>query len=242
MKRLTVSVDDMAIFRYALNDSDFDPAQYAVLCETAGADGISVTLTETQRGIQERDAHIIKRLNKTFLNFHIPPNPQFTKLALTLNPDMVTFVDVSHSDKLRISPVTSNIVEEVLPDILSDFYANNISVAVFCYPEVNILKQISKLEIDYVEFDCTEITMAADSNEQLVAYDNLNSATLAAVKLGMGVNCYGGINYYHLPELAATARVEDICMGLSILKRSMIVGVPQAIQEARQQILFHQTK
>ena len=79
-----------------------------------------------------------------------------------------------------------------------------------------------------------------DSNEELVGLDKLNSATIAAAKLGMGVNCFGGIDYHYLPSLAATPRLEDICMGASILKRSLLVGVNQAINEALQQILFHQ--
>jgi pyridoxine 5-phosphate synthase len=123
---------------------------------------------------------------------------------------------------------------------LPDFHANNISVAVFSYPEINLLKQLNRIQIDYVDFDCSEITSASDSNEELVGFDKLNSATIAAAKLGMGVNCFGGIDYHYLPDLAMVPRLEDICMGVSILKRAMLVGVEQAIKEALQQILFHQ--
>lgn len=64
MKRLTVSVDDVAALRYGLNDSDFDPVQYAILCEVAGANGISLTLTNSEYGIQERDAQLLKNCTR----------------------------------------------------------------------------------------------------------------------------------------------------------------------------------
>lgn len=240
MKRLTVSVDDVAALRYGLNDSDFDPVQYAILCEVAGANGISLTLTNSEYGIQERDAQLLKKLYKTFLNIHLPPDPQVIKAALSLNPDMVTFAEVARGETVKLSPLSHTAFSEILPGVLPDFRANNISVAALCYPEINVLKQLSKIRIDYVEFDCTEITTASDSNEELVGFDKLSTATLAAAKLGIGVNCFGGIDYGYLATLAVIPRLEDICLGRSILKRAMLVGVERAVREAREQILFHQ--
>lgn len=240
MKRLTVSIDDVATLRYILNDSDFDPVQYAMMCEISGASGIVLTLANTEHGVQERDVQLLKKLSKTSLNVHIPPDPQSVKQALTLNPDMVTFVEISKSDRIKISPLSSSTISNSLASYLPDFHANSISVSVFSYPEINMLKLLGRARIDYVEFDCTEITMAADSNEELVGMDKLNSATLAAAKLGIGVNCYGGIGYENLASLAAIPRMEDICMGLSVLKRSMLVGIDRAVKEAKEQILFHQ--
>ncbi len=240
MKRLTVSVDDVATLRFLLHDSDFDPVQYAILCEVAGALGISATLTNEQYGIQERDAILLKRVYKSFLNLHIPVEPTFIKAALSINPDMVTFVEISRSERLRINPLSEEFAKDRLPDILPDFQAGNISTAVYCYPEISILKQLSKIPIDYVEFDCTEITIASDSNDELVALDKLNSATLAAAKLGFGVNCFGGIQFAHLPMLAEIPRLEDVCMGLSILKKSMLAGIDRAVRDARELLFFHQ--
>lgn len=238
MKRLTISVDDVATFRYVLNDRDFDPVQFAVLSEVAGAQGISITLADPERGAQERDAQLIRQVQKTFMNLRIPPTQEFLKAALSINPDMVTFVEVSRGANVSISPVSANTLVEIIPQALADFHANNISVAVFCRPEIAVLKQLTRVAIDYVEFDCTRITMAHDSNEELVALDEMNTAALAAAKLGIGVNCFGGINYSHLAYLASIPRLEDVCMGLNVLKRSFLKGVEQAVREAKEHILF----
>ncbi len=240
MKRLTVALDDLATLRHVFNDSDFDPVQIAVLCEVAGAHGISFLLTDAPGGVQERDALLLKKLHKSFLNIRIPPEAASIRTALTISPNMVTFVGDGKPGAQKISPLSSDELKDVLTGVLPDFHANNISVAVYSYPDIHILKQIGRMRVDYIEFDCTEMTLASDSNEELVAMDKLHSATLAAAKLGMGVNCFGGIRYEHLPGLAAIPRLEDVCMGISLLKRAFLVGVNQAVQEALQQMLFYQ--
>ena len=110
----------------------------------------------------------------------------------------------------------------------------------FSYADIAVLKALSRVQVDYVEFDCTEMTLAADSNEQLVALDKLSSASMAAAKLGIGVNCFGGIDYMHLQALASIPHLEDICMGVSLIKRAMLVGVDRAVQEAQQVIRAYQ--
>lgn len=239
-KRLSIAIDDLALLRHMLNDSDFDPVQFAVMCEIAGAQGISMILAEDPRCLQERDAQLVKRVRKTFLNLRIPLEPQSVKIALTVHPDMVTFIELDKSAGISAMPVSVASLQDSLSGMLPDLRANNISVAVFCEPEVSAIKQLSRVQVDYVEFDCSDITRAADSNEELVGLDKLQSAAQVATKLGLGVNLTGGIEYQHLPMLAAVPKVEDICMGLNLVKRALWVGVDRAVQEAQQQILFYQ--
>lgn len=239
MKKLVVSVDDVAVLRFKMSDSDYDPVQYALLAEYAGAQGIAATLTDKPFGIQERDALLIRKMNKTFFNLHIPPEPQIVKQALSIKPDMVTFVDISRTDGIELMPLSSMNLAEVVSQLMPDLAANNISVAVFALPEMNVLKQLTRVKVDYVQFDATEVTMAADSNEEMVAFDKLGSASMAAAKLGIGVNTSGGIDYNHLPGLSGILRVEDIIVGSSIVKRAMLVGLEKAVAEARQQILAY---
>jgi len=240
VKRLTVSVDDVATLRYMLKDSDFDPVQFAVMAEVAGANGISVTLADSDRGLKEEDVRALRRVSRSFLNVHIPIDPQLVKTALSIKPDMVTFVDVSQGSNISISPLSTHTLVETLPGVLSDFRASQISVAAFVMPEINLLKQLNRVDVDFVEFDCTEITRAEDSNDELVGLDKLHSAVLGAAKLGIGVNCFGAIGYQHLPYLARIPRIEDICMGLSLVKRSMLVGVQKAVEEGNHQLLISQ--
>lgn len=241
MKRLTIDIDSVAQMRNLFDEPEFNPSRFAILGEVGGAHGIAAILGDGKKGLLERDIKLIKETHISYLNLHIPAKDPQIKTALSLSPNMVTFVDFNPSElHNRILPLSANIISGILPDILPDFQANNISVSAFVSPEISVLKQLSKVEIDYVEFDCSRYTLADDSNDELVELDNIRSAILGAAKLGLGVNCYGGISYGHLPALASIPQLEDITMGLSILKRAIEVGVNQAIQEALQQIIAFQ--
>ena len=240
MKRLTIELNDMARLRTLFMDNDLNPTRFALLCEIAGAHGIVLTLGNEKSKMEERDIRLIKELNKSFLNLHIPPQTEQMKIALSLKPEMVTFVNIEKESHYLFSPLSADDLSQVMPDILPDFQANNISVAAFVPPEIDILKQIGKIQIDYVEFDCVPLTLASDTNEELLEADKLRTAVLGAAKLGLGINCYGRIDYAQLPLLASIPQLEDITMGLSILKRSMVVGIHQAVREALQQILAYQ--
>jgi pyridoxine 5-phosphate synthase len=240
LKRLTVELNDMARLRTLFKDEDLSPTRFALLCEIAGAHGIVLTLGNEKLKIEERDIRLIKELNKGFLNLHIPPQTDQIKTALSLKPEMVTFVNTEREPQNFFSPLSADDLYQMMPDILPDFRASNISVAAFVAPEIDVLKQIGKVQIDYVEFDCSALSLASDTNEELLETDKLRTAILGAAKLGLGINCCGRIDYSHLPLLAAIPQLEDITMGLSIIKRCMVVGIHQAVREALQQILAYQ--
>ncbi|NOX38017.1 MAG: pyridoxine 5'-phosphate synthase [Calditrichaeota bacterium] len=233
MKRLTIALDDIARIQEIFGTDAVDPIRYGILCETYGADGLTVTLSHSSRGIQEKDIRLLKELRRSYLNLHIPFHTDLFKLALSIAPDMVTFVEISSSNPDQLLPLSTAILNETLAEVLPDFQANNISVAVLIAPDINVLKSLSKLEIDYVELDCSEYTRATDTNDQLVALDNLKTAAMGAAKLGLGINCFGNIGYSHLADLVQIPHLEDITMGKSLIHRAFLVGLEKAIQEAR---------
>ena len=239
MKRLIIELNDVARLRSLFKDDDLSPTKFALLCEIAGAHGVSLTLGNENSKIEEQDIRLLKQLNKSFVNLHIPSRPEQTKTALSLKPEMVTFVNIEKNNR-NILPLSGEDLYQGMQEILPDFQASNISVAAFVSPNIDILKQLSKIQIDYVEFDCTQLSNAIDTNEELLETDNLKTAILGAAKLGLGINCSGGINYTHLPILAGLPQLEDITMGFSILKRSIAVGIDKAVGEALQQILAYQ--
>lgn len=239
MKRLIVELNSMARLRTIFKDEDLSPTKFALLCEIAGAHGVSITLGNENSKIDEQDIKLMQRLNKSFINLHIPSKQEQIKAALSLKPEMVTFVNIE-KDNHNLSPMSSEDLYQLIPDIIPDFQASNISVAALVSPNIDILKQLTKIQIDYVEFDCTQLSNAIDTNDEMLETDNLKTAILGAAKLGLGINCSGGINYMHLPILAGLPQLEDITMGLNLLKRSIAVGIDKAVGEALQQILAYQ--
>ena len=236
MKRLSIRLDDVPYIRSTLQDDRFDPVQMAVLAEIAGANGIVGTFTGNKNSLTERDVRLLKNVRKTFFNLRIPLDEEAIRVALDTVPDMVTFVQVPPNNPLRAEPLDISLVLEDIDQFLPDLQANGISIAVLVAPEISSLRSLTKIAVDYVEFNITAYTGAQDVNEELVALDKIKSATIAAVKLGLGVNCSGGIRLEHLPPLARIPSLEDIVVGTSFLQSAMLRGVEKTVQEFLQHI------
>jgi pyridoxine 5-phosphate synthase len=232
MKRLSVLLDDLAIIRAILSDNKIDPVRFAVLAEHAGANSISCTYINKSKTIAERDLRLLKEMKSSFFNLRIPIDNDAMRMALSIIPDMVTFVEANPNNPRKINAVSPSLHQAAIEEMLPNLQANNISVAILVKPEIEYLKLVSKLPFDYVELDALEYTEASDINDEIVALDKLKSAALALGKWGMGVNCSGNITYDDIDGLAQTPNVEDITMGDSIFRRSMLVGINQAVREA----------
>lgn len=232
MKRLSVLLDDIAFIRSALNNDNFDPVRFAILSENSGANGIVYTFTGNENGIREKDLRLSKEMLKSFFNLRIPLKESAVKLALSLIPDMVTFVDIHANEPRRTFAVDPVERQQEIQQILPDLQANSISISLLIKPELDTLKAISKLAIDYVEIDTSDYTQAHDINEEIVALDKIKSAALAVNKWGMGINCSGDISYQDIAGLAQTPNLEDITLGTHYINRALQVGTDRAVAEA----------
>jgi pyridoxine 5-phosphate synthase len=240
MKSISLLLDDIAFIRSGLNDDQFDPVRFGIQAETAGVNGLACTYAGSPKGISERDLKLLNEVKQTFFNMRIPVNSESTRLALSIMPDMVTFVDVKSSDPRKVIPLNPNQIQSEIEHIVPDLQANNISVSILITPDIDTLKAISKLPIDYVEIDVSEYTSAADVNEEIVALDKIKSASMAVGKWGMGINCIGNIGYYHIPALAHIPNLEDIILGTKFMQRALLVGLDRAVTEAIQLMRFRE--
>ncbi len=231
MSRVNVLLDDVAALREVLKNDKFDPVQVAVLAEAAGANGITCTFSSEKSPIRERDVKLLKEIRQTFLNVRIPVDEQIVRKVLSIAPDMVTFVRVEAVGG-HVLPVDLQLHLEMIEEFVPDLQANDISVAILIPPQISGLKTLSKMSVDYVELSALEFTQAADTNEELMALDKLQSAAVGGTKLGFGINCSGGIGFEHLEPLARISAIEDIIIGTAFYQRALLVGVEKAVQEA----------
>nr|MCU0225692.1 pyridoxine 5'-phosphate synthase [Acidobacteriota bacterium] len=71
MTRLSVNIDHIATVRQARRAAEPDPVAAAVLCELAGAEGITVHLRGDRRHIQDRDVQRLRETVTTRLNIEM---------------------------------------------------------------------------------------------------------------------------------------------------------------------------
>src|SRR5215475_1153249 len=86
MSRLNVNIDHIATIRQARRTNEPNPVSAAVICEFAGADGITTHLRSDRRHIQDYDLIALKQVVITHLN------DEMVEIAARVKPDVVTLV------------------------------------------------------------------------------------------------------------------------------------------------------
>src|ERR1700761_180482 len=96
MLKLGVNIDHVATLREARyrgsEHGEPDPVAAALMCEAAGAHGITAHLREDRRHILDRDVWKLRESIKTRLNLEMANAPEIIAIALKLKPDIVCLV------------------------------------------------------------------------------------------------------------------------------------------------------
>src|SRR5262245_59991497 len=92
MTHLSVNIDHIATLREARRTNEPDPVAAAVICEFAGAHGITIHLHGDRRHIQDRDLKALRETVKTKLTVEMAATDEMVGIALDVIPDQVTLV------------------------------------------------------------------------------------------------------------------------------------------------------
>src|SRR3979411_2048985 len=96
MLKLGVNIDHVATLREARyrgrERGEPDPVAAALVCEAAGAHGITAHLREDRRHILDRDVWKLREVIKTRLNLAMANVREILAIALKLKPDIVCLV------------------------------------------------------------------------------------------------------------------------------------------------------
>src|SRR5258705_1853423 len=90
--RLNVNIDHVATVRQARRAPEPSVIAAAVVCELAGADGITVHLRGDRRHIQDSDVRLLRESVNTYLNLEMAATEEMVKIALEARPNAVTLV------------------------------------------------------------------------------------------------------------------------------------------------------
>ena len=89
---LGVNIDHVATLRQARGTAYPDPVKAALVCEQAGAEGITLHLREDRRHIQDDDVRRMRPLLKTHMNLELAVTDEMVAFAKEIQPQHVCFV------------------------------------------------------------------------------------------------------------------------------------------------------
>jgi len=230
MPRLSVNVDHVATIRQARRGDIPDPVTAAAIAELAGADGIIVHLREDRRHIQDRDLSILRKTVKTMLNMEMAAVEEMIRIALEIKPDMVTLVPEKREELTTEGGLEVKLRKKELKETVEVLQGSDIMVSLFINPDSAQIKAAHKIGVDCVEIH-TGTFCDAKEEEKDKELQRIEDAVSIASKLKLRVHAGHGIDYRSIKDLRDINNIEEFSIGHSIIARSVLVGLDQAVRE-----------
>lgn len=238
--KLNVNIDHVATIREARKTIEPSIITAAVICEQAGANGITVHLRQDRRHIQDRDIELLRNVVTTYLNVEMAATDEMVAIALRTKPDAVSLVPESPNEITTEGGL--NVVDKFvnIKNAVSKLKTAGIFVSIFLDPDleqINAAKGVGAQQVELCTAEYAEMTLsgraAHGEGEQRAADETqrVRAAAAHAKSLGLIVAAGHGLTYRNIGTLADIPDITEFNIGHNIISRSVFVGLNQAVRE-----------
>jgi pyridoxine 5-phosphate synthase len=231
--RLYINIDHVATLREARKTDEPDPVAAALLCQTAGADGITAHLREDRRHIQDLDAERL-RASVQVLNLELATSPDVVELACRLRPYQATLVPERREEITTEGGLDLSRPNPRMRETIRNLEAVGTRVSLFIDPETRTLDAAKDLGVPAIELHTGRYAHTWRSGD--AALNELKRAAAYAVEMGLSVHAGHGLTYLNVAPVAGIPEIEELNIGHSVMSRAIMVGMREAVTEMRRAV------
>jgi pyridoxine 5-phosphate synthase len=228
--RLFINIDHVATIRQARRTDEPDPAAAAVLCEAAGADGITAHLREDRRHIQDADLDALVKVIRTPLNLEMACTDEMLDLAERMRPHQVTLVPERREEVTTEGGLDVTRDRPRMRKAMRRLAAAGIRTSLFIDADPAMIAAAKALNADAIELHTGRYAHAPEDPATLRA---LRFGAVQGRSLGLAVHAGHGLTVRNVGPVAALPDLEELNIGHSIVARSVFVGIQEAVREMR---------
>jgi pyridoxine 5-phosphate synthase len=238
--KLNVNIDHVATVREARKTIEPSIIAAAVICEKAGAHGITVHIRQDRRHIQDRDIRLLREAVTTYLNVEMATSPEMLSIAVATLPDAVSLVP---ENRMEITTEGGLDVENNFENVraaVDKLRESDIFTSIFIDPDLKQIEAAQRAGAQQIEI-CTaeyaEMTLGAKSahgeglERSKAELERIRRAAQHARELGLVVAAGHGLTYRNIGALAQMSELSEFNIGHNIVSRSIFVGLEQAVRE-----------
>jgi pyridoxine 5-phosphate synthase len=240
MSRLNVNIDHIATIRQARRTNEPNPVSAAVICELAGADGITTHLRSDRRHIQDYDLIALKQVVSTHLNVEMAATEEMVEIATRVKPDVVTLVPERPQEITTEGGLDVITHQKALKGAIARLQESGIFTSLFIDPDIKQIRSASKLGAFQIEI-CTASYARLNEHpgdptvrrtkEIESEVERIQAAARAAAREGLKVAVGHGLTYRNVGRIARIPEVEEFNIGHNIIARAALVGLDRAVRE-----------
>lgn len=236
MARLNVNIDHVATVRQARGTKEPDPVWAAALAELGGADGITLHVREDRRHVQERDLLVLSETAAVKLNLEIACDEDVLALACRYKPAQCTLVPERREEVTTEGGLDVLVHRQRVRDAVSRLKDAGIEVSLFVDPDTEQIEATADIGADAVELHTGKYALAAEGKPQQKELQELSLASATAHRAKLTLHAGHGLTYRNVTPVAQLPEMCELNIGHSIIARSMMVGIREAVREMKQLI------
>lgn len=236
MLKLGVNIDHVATLREARYrgqaKGEPSPVEAALICERAGAHGITAHLREDRRHILDRDVRELRERITTRLNLEMAISPEIIAIALDIKPDIVCLVPEKRQEVTTEGGLDVVGQEAALKEACARFRDAGIEVSLFIAPDPAQIEASARTGAQFIELHTGAYAEHFhQKRERNAKIERLVAGAKQAHALGLQVNAGHGLNLENLPLLHVVPHMVELNIGHSIVSRAVFVGLERAVKD-----------
>jgi len=238
--RLNVNIDHVATVRQARRAPEPSVMAAAMVCELAGADGITVHLRGDRRHIQDLDVRLLRESVTTYLNLEMAASEEMLKVALQVHPNAVTLVAENPNEITTEGGLDVKANLSITRATVKRLREASILSSLFIDPDIFQIEAAHEINAQQVELCTSAYALATLGASGLHGEGSLRakhelrrlreSAALAS-QYGLLVAAGHGLTYRNVGALAEIPEITEFNIGHNIVARAVFVGLEQAVSE-----------
>lgn len=243
--RLNVNIDHVATVRQARRAPEPSVIAAAMVCELAGADGITVHLRGDRRHIQDADLRLLRGAVSTYLNMEMAATEEMLKVALEVKPDAVTLVAENPAEITTEGGLDVKANVAIVRAAVNRLRGEGILSSLFIDPDAWQIEAARAVNAQQVEL-CTSayaqatLGVASIHGEGSLRANHelrrLREAATLGLQYGLHVAAGHGLTYRNVGAVAEITEITEFNIGHNIVARAVFVGLEQAVREMREAI------
>ena len=225
---LGVNIDHVATLRQARGTHYPDPIAAALICEEAGADGITLHLREDRRHIQDADVYRMRPLLRTRMNLEMAVTEEMQKIALEVMPQHVCLVPERRQEVTTEGGLDVVTHFDKVKAMTQRLTAAGIDVSLFIDPDAAQIDAAIACGAPTIELHTGAYAEATGDLQQTELRRIIDAVDYATGRLV--VNAGHGLNLKNVAPIAAIACIYELNIGHAIIADSVFVGLAQAVK------------
>lgn len=233
MALLGVNIDHVATLRQARGTNYPDPVKAALVCEQAGAEGITLHLREDRRHIQDDDVRRMRPLLKTRMNLEMAVTEEMIEFAKEIRPQHVCLVPE------RREEVTTEGGLDVVGNFAAVKAATQELTAIGC--DVSLFIDADLAQIDAavacgaptIEIHTGAYANAENEAAQQAELTSIVQGVEYAASRGLVINAGHGLNLDNVGAIAAIQHIHELNIGHALIGDAVFVGLEQAVKRMK---------